>query len=490
MIDTPTIDWAALSPYLAILGGMAVIMLVAPFLEPARRNAFGAIGAVLTLAGATAQAIALFVNDDGGSDILAGALRSDRLADLSQVVLFLAGLGAVFLGLRERDDTERRAEYYLLLLSAVGGMAIFVASNDLVSLFLGLEWFSISLYILCAITLDRTIALESGLKYLIAGSFSSALLLFGLALVFGATGEVGYAAIAAAAGDADPTLLAAGLALLLVGLGFKLSAAPFHQWTPDVYEGAPTPVTALMASATKVAAAVLTLRVLTTAFPDDATLWTIALAVLSVASLLWGNLAALAQRDLKRLLAYSSISHAGFLLMPLAAGNELGGRALLYYLIPYAGLTVTAFGVVAVRERELNRRVGLDELAGLGWERPYHGIALAIAMFGFIGLPPMGIFFGKLYAFSALYDRGWVWLMIIGAVLTAVSVYYYLAVVRAVYLRGVSLAAVAAGGSPPRDRALDLAIGLGVVVGIGSFVVVDQLMGFAADAVAFLPFPF
>lgn len=490
MIETPTIDWAALSPYLSILAGIAAIMLVTPFLAPRRRNAYGASIFGLALAGGAASAIALFPADDEPSGLIAGALLNDRLADLSQVILFAAGLAAVLLGLRDRDDSERRAEYYLLALSAVGGMAVFVASNDLISLFLGLEWFSISLYVLCAITIDRSTALESGLKYLIAGSFSSALLLFGLALVFGATGEIGYQAIAEAAPTADPTLLAAGLALVLVGLGFKISAAPFHQWTPDVYEGAPTPVTALMASATKIAAAVLTLRVLTTAFPGEAELWTIALAVLSTASLVWGNLAALAQQDVKRLLAYSSISHAGFLLMPIAAGNALGGRALLYYLIPYAGLTVAAFGVVAARERELNRRVAIDGLAGLGWERPFHGAAIAIGMLGFIGLPPMGLFFGKLYAFAALYERGWTWLMIVGAVFTAVSVYYYVAVVRAVYLRGVSLAAVAAGGSPPRDRALDLAIALGVIIGVGSFFAVNQLMGLAADAVDFLSFPF
>ncbi len=490
IVDTPSIDWAGLSPYLAILAGMAALLLVSPFLPRSRRNAFGAIVAGLTLAGAAAAAVVLFTLDDTGSGLVADALRRDRLSDFAHVLLFLSGALAVLIGFRERDDDERRAEYYLLLLSAVGGMALFVASNDLISLFLGLEWFSISLYVLCALTIDRTAALESGLKYLIAGSFSSALLLFGSALVYGATQAVGFAEIAAGAGDADRTLLVAGLALILVGLGFKISAAPFHQWAPDVYQGAPTPVTALMASATKIAAAVLTLRVLTTAFPEDAELWTILLGVLAAASLAWGNLAALAQQDAKRLLAYSSISHAGFLLMPIAAGNELGGRALLYYLIPYAALSVAAFAVVTARERELNRPVTLEGLAGLGWERPYHGAALAIAMLGFIGLPPMGLFLGKLYVFGALYERGWIWLMVLGAVFTAVSVYYYLNVVRMVYARGVQLAAVAAGGSPPRDTALDVAIALALVVGVGSFFAIDKLMGLAGDAVSFLPFPY
>lgn len=490
MIDTPTIDWAGLSPYLAVLAGMGVVMLVSPFLPKARRNAFGAAIAAVALVGAVAAAVTLFVVDDTGRTLVADSLRRDRLADLAQVVVFLCGLACVFVGLRERDDADRRAEYYLLLLSAAGGMALFVAANDLISLFLALEWFSISLYVLCALCIDRVVALEAGLKYLIAGSVSSAILLFGSALVYGATGELRFGAIAEAAAGADRTLLVAGLAMILVGLAFKLSAAPFHQWAPDVYEGAPTPVTTLMASATKVAAGVLALRVLTTAFPADAELWTIALAVAATASLAWGNLAALSQQNAKRLLAYSSVSHAGFLLMPIAAGNALGGKALVYYLIPYAALSVTAFAVVTARERELARPVTLGGLAGLGWERPFHGAALAISMLGFIGLPPTGLFFGKFYVFSALYERGWVWLMVLGAVFTAVAVYYYLNVVRVVYSRAVQLAAVAAGGSPPRDLALDVAIVLGLVAGIGSFFAVGPLLDLAEDAASILSFPF
>ena len=368
-------------------------------------------------------------------------------------------------------------------------MAFFVAANNLISLFLGLEWFSISLYVLCAITIDRRESLEAGLKYLVVGSFGSAILLFGSALVFGATGEVGFAQIAASESP-DRFLLVVGLAMLLTGLAFKASAAPFHQWTPDVYEGAPTPVTAFMAAATKVAALVLTLRLLTTAFPEQHELWTIALGVISTASLAWGNLAALVQRGLKRMLAYSSISHAGFLLMPVAAGNALGGRALLYYLIPYAALSVGSFAVVAARERELGAPVTFETLTGLGWERPFHGAAMATFMIGFIGLPPTGLFLGKFYAFSALYERGWVWLMVLGAIFTAVSIYYYLGVVRAMYLRPRLSAAVVAGGSPPRDLALDVAIGASLVVAVGSFFAVDSLIDIARDAVAFLTFPF
>jgi NADH-quinone oxidoreductase subunit N len=490
MIDTPTIDWAGLAPYLALLGGAFVVMLAGPFLPGRRRNAFGAAVALLALAGAMAAAIALFVADDTGSGIIADALRRDRLGDLAQVLVTGVGLVAVLLGFREPDSDERRAEYYVLLLSTVGGMAFFVAANDLISLFLGLEWFSISLYILCAITIDRTTALEAGLKYLVIGSFSSAILLFGSALAFGATGELGFSAIGDAAGTADRDLLVAGLAMLLVGLAFKVSAAPFHQWTPDVYEGAPTAVTGFMAAATKVAALVLSLRFLTTAFPDDGELWTIALGAIATVSLVWGNLAALVQRSVKRLLAYSSISHAGFLLMPLAAGNALGGRALLFYLIPYAALSVGSFAIVAARERELRQPITFENLAGFGWERPVLGAAMATFMLGFIGLPPTGLFVGKFYAFASLYDRGWIWLMVIGAVFTAVSIYYYLGVVRAMYMRGPSLAVAAAGGSPPKDLALDVTVIASLVVAVGSFFAVDQLIDIASDATSFLSYPF
>jgi NADH-quinone oxidoreductase subunit N len=306
--------------------------------------------------------------------------------------------------------------------------------------------------------------------------------------VYGATGELGFASIARRAGEADPLFLATGLAMILVGLAFKTSAAPFHMWTPDVYEGAPTPVTAFMAAATKVASLVVTLRLLNVAFPSEEELWTIALAVIVCVSLAWGNMAALVQTDVKRLLAYSSISHAGFLLMPVAVGSALGGRALLYYLISYAAMNVGAFGIVAARERELGRPVTLEGLAGLGWERPFHGLALAVFMFGFIGLPPAGLFLGKFYAFSAAVDRGWTWLAIVGVLATVVSIYYYLGVVRALYMQPAPVRIAPAGGSPPRDLALVLSLASALVVTVGSFIAADPLLEIVRDAVGFLPF--
>jgi len=474
---------------LTLLGGAAVVMLVTLFLPERRKRPFAAGVSALCLLGAGAAAIALFAADEGGRAVVADAIRRDRLAEFAQILVVGAGLLGIGVSFRENDALERVGDYYALLLAAVSGMAFFVAANNLMTLFLGLEWFSICLYILTAIGAERLSSLEAGLKYLVVGSFGSAVLLFGSAFVYGATGSIYYTEIAAKAADSERLFLVAGLAMILVGLAFKVSAAPFHMWTPDVYEGAPTPVTAFMAAATKVAALVLTLRLLVTAFPGEERLWTITLAVIACISLAWGNLAALVQSDMKRLLAYSSVSHAGFLLMPIAAGNPLGGRALLFYLIPYSAMSLGAFAVVAARERELGRSVGFAEMAGFGWERPYHAAAMALFMFGFVGLPPAGLFLGKFYAFAAVIDRGWAWLAVVGAVATAVSIYYYLGVIRAMYLHPARVAFAPAGGSPPRDVLLGGTIAVAVLVTVGSLFAADPLLDVVRDAVVFLTFP-
>jgi NADH-quinone oxidoreductase subunit N len=365
-----------------------------------------------------------------------------------------------------------------------------VSANTLMTLFLGLEWFSISLYILCAIDVELAGSLEAGLKYLIVGGFGSAILLFGSALVYGATGALKFGEIASAVssqGLSDDALLVTGLALIIGGLGFKASAAPFHMWTPDVYEGAPTPVTAFMSAATKTAALVLTMRVLVTAFPQEARLWTVTIAVIACCSLAVGNLAALVQTSVKRMLAYSSISQAGFMLIAIASNNALGGRALLYYLIPYSAMAVGSFAVVAARERELNRPVTVDGLSGFGWERPLLGVAMSAFMLGFAGFPLTGGFVGKFYVFAAAYDHGWTWLVIVGVVATAVSLYYYLGVIRAMYMRPAEELQLAepvavVGGSPPAERVLQAAVIGALAVTVGSFFAVQPLIEAAKHA--------
>jgi NADH-quinone oxidoreductase subunit N len=235
------------------------------------------------------------------------------------------------------------------------------------------------------------------------------------------------------------------------------------------------------------------LRVLTIAFPQETHLWRIAVAVIVCASLAVGNLAALVQRNVKRMLAYSSISHAGFMLIGIAAANQLGARALLYYLIPYSAMSVGAFAVVAARERELGQPVTLDNLSGFGWERPMLGASMWVFMLGFAGFPLTGGFVGKFYVFSAAYRHGWTWLVIVGCLATAVSLYYYLGVIRAMYMRPDERREpygqpVVAGGAPPRDRPLEAAVGLALVVTVGSFFAVQPLIDLARDAARSLPF--
>jgi NADH-quinone oxidoreductase subunit N len=488
VIETPQVDWLALSPALAPLAASGIALLAA-VIGPAWARKGVAAGIVLTgfVVGAVLAGV-VFAETPTPEVQLAESMVRDRLAAFAQVVLAVTGAVVVLVSWSERRR-DNHGEYYALLAAAGAGMIFFVGADNLVSLFLGLEWFSLCLYVLVALDTDRETSLEAGLKYLIVGSFGSAILLFGSGLVYGATESFGYSQIAAAGAGGD-AFLVAGLAMILSGLAFKVSAAPFHMWTPDVYQGAPTSVAAFMSAATKAAALVATLRILVTAFPEESEIWTIAVAVLACISLAWGNLAALAQRDVKRLLAYSSISHAGFMLIAISASSELGSEALLYYLVPYSAMSVGAFSVVAVRERELGRAVTLESLAGLGWERPFYGAAMWIFMLGFAGFPLTGGMFGKLFVFSAAYEAGDWWLVLVGVAATAVSLAYYLNVVRWLYMRALpeAGAAVAVGGAPPRDLALGTAVGAAVAVTVGSFFVVQPILDLASDAASSLPF--
>jgi NADH-quinone oxidoreductase subunit N len=488
VIETPHVDWLALSPTLALLGASAIALLGAVTVPRAALRAFSV---AVTSVGFVVSGVFAGIVFDRSPDptvLLSESMTRDQLGALAAIVLAAIGLVVVLVSWGD-GRKDHVGEYYALIAASAAGMVFFVSASSLMTTFLALEWFSIALYVLCALDTHRRESLEAGLKYLIIGSFGSGVLLFGCALVYGSTGELGFSAIREATGADDP-LFVTGMAMILAGLAFKVSAAPFHMWTPDVYQGAPTSVTAFMAGATKVAALVLTLRILVTAFPEQAEIWTVAVAVLAVASLAIGNLAAIAQRDVKRMLAYSSVSHAGFLLIAIAANSDDGATSLLYYLIPYAAATVGAFAIVASRERELGRPVSVASLEGLGWERPYLGVGLWVFMLSLAGFPLTGGFLGKLFVFSSIYEAGWWWLVVIGVLATALSLAYYLNVVRALYMRSGEVSSgtvVATGGSPPRDLLLDAAVAAGIVVTIGSFFFVQPLVDLARDAAASLP---
>jgi NADH-quinone oxidoreductase subunit N len=488
VIDRPHVHWFALAPVTALLLAAALALLSAVLVPRQWRRGVAAMLCALGYAVAFGFAIALYVRSAHGHGVVADAFHRDRLAAFATLLVAGSGLLAIGISYRERAREDHVGEYYALLTAAGAGMAFFVGANNLMTLFLALEWFSICLYILCAIDRDRLGGLEAALKYLVIGGFGSAVLLFGSALVYGATEKLDFPGIAAAGAEHD-SLLVFGLAMIIAGLGFKASAAPFHMWTPDVYEGAPTPVTAFMSAATKAAALVVTLRVLVTAFPANEQLWTVAIAVISVCSLVVGNFAALVQRNVKRMLAYSSISHAGFMLIAVSANSELGAKALLFYLVPYAAMSLGSFAVVAARERELGVPVTFENMAGFGWERPLLGISMWAFLLGFAGFPLTGGFVGKFYVFAAAYEHGWTWLVIVGVLATLVSLYYYLGLIRAMFMRRTEdLQLAPIGGSPPREVLLQSAVLACLAVTVGSFFAVQPLIDLATHAAHSLPF--
>jgi NADH-quinone oxidoreductase subunit N len=365
-------------------------------------------------------------------------LRIDAYGAGAQLIIFAAGLLTVCVSFGAGGAIYRRAvEYYALLLFAAGGMSLLAAANSFVILFVALELFSIALYVLVAIETDAISSIEAGLKYLIIGSVGAAFVLYGSALVYGASGQLEFDRIAAAmrGGDHGNVILLTGIALVIVGLGFKANAAPFHMWTPDAYEGAPTPVTTFMSAATKAIALIVIVRVLVTAFPDQSDVWSNAVAGIAIFSFVVGNLGAVVQNNVKRMLAYSTIGHTGFLLTAVAADSELGTRALIYYLTVYAAMNIGAFAIVAVRERQIGRPVEVSDFSGWGYTHRWLGAAMLVCMLSLAGFPPSGGFLGKLYIFSAAVDNGQTYLAVVGVIATMVALLYYLRIPLALYER-------------------------------------------------------
>jgi NADH-quinone oxidoreductase subunit N len=375
-------------------------------------------------------------------------------------VFCVGGIATVLLSWRSRAAEEAgEGEYFALLLSSILGMVVLVAAQNLVVLFLGFELLSIPLYVLCATHMRREHSLESGLKYLIIGSVGSATLLYGLAFLYGATGSTDYVGIAEVA--TDDVLLFTGIALVVAGLAFKASVAPFHQWTPDVYEGAPTAVTAFMAVATKAAAFGVLLRLFDVALIDFAGTWGPALSVLAIITIVVGNVGAIGQSSLKRLLAYSSIAQAGYMLAGVVVSTKLGVAATVFYLSVYTIMNLAAFAVIVARERETGLGDDISAMYGLGASRPLLAWPMTIAMLALAGIPATAGFFGKLYLIRAAVDNGWGWLGVAIVIGSAISLAYYLRVIAAVWMRSPSEAVavvpagqpVMAGGSQEADAA-------------------------------------
>jgi NADH-quinone oxidoreductase subunit N len=469
----PHIDWGSFMPFV-ILGVGALVVLMIGLLGAVARERISPMVTILTLAASIADEVARFNHP---ASIISGALAVDGLALVLDLIFATAAIACVLMSLRSRAPvTAGHGEYHSLLLFSVLGMAVLVSAQNLVTLFVGFELLSIPLYVLCASEYRREGSLESGLKYLVIGSVGSATLVYGLALIYGATGSTQFSQIGNAISGGglssgllgDPLLLT-GLALVMVGFAFKASAAPFHQWTPDVYEGAPTPVTAFMATATKAAALGVLLRFFDVAAIDVQSTWAPALATIAAITILVGNVGALNQSSLKRMLGYSSVGQAGYMLSGVVVGSRLGVNATVLYLALYLMMNLAAFAVIVAVQNERADGDELTGIAGLGARSPLLAWPMTIAMLSLAGIPATVGFIGKFQLIHALVDGGYTWLGLVLVIGSMISLGYYLRVIAAMWMRsevpapgpglGTQLAlgrgglAPIAGGSPEADQA-------------------------------------
>ena len=450
-INTPTVDWLAVAPEIALAGAAVAIVLLRSIV---RRAAWVYSASVaIAFSGATAAGALLVrqwseVQDHGAITTIAGMLRVDGFGVFLGGVVIAATMLALLLSANyvERERLEGPEYIALLLLSATGMLAMTTA-NDLVVVFLALEILSIPLYVLAAFDRRRLASQEAGIKYFVLGAFSSAVFLYGVALVYGATGTTSLTGIARFLANntlLDEGVLLIGFGLLLVGLGFKVAAVPFHMWTPDVYQGAPTPVTSFMSSATKVAGFAALLRVFAVAFPLFRNDWRPAIGALAVLSLVVGSVVAVVQNDVKRVLAYSSIAHAGYVLIGFTAAAVSNGEAAarglqsaVLYLLVYAFMSIGAFAVVTVVARTSHdARHSLSDYRGLATRRPVLAALLTFFLLAQAGVPATGGFVAKLQVFAAGVDARQYYLVIIGVLMAVVSAFFYLRIVVTMYTGG------------------------------------------------------
>lgn len=414
---------------------VAIAGLIAIMLAAYKKSVDSVYGvSIAGLAGALAVSFTMLFDEPGTA--FSEAIVYGGAAGFGSFVVLLGALFCVIISREYLADKDLHyGEVYGMMLFATVGMLGLAASNDLITFFLGIETMSICLYVLAGLVKEDKTGAEAALKYFLLGAFATGFLLYGIALIYGATGHTNLPEIAAAA---EPTgLFFAGSAMLLVGIFFKIGAVPFHMWTPDVYQGTPTTLTAFMATAAKTASFVAFILILTRMLPEtEAGDWTNVIQVVAILTMIIGNLIALVQDNVKRMLAYSSIAHVGYLLIGLAAGTAAGYAGVLYYLFAYTLMNVGAFGVIAYYERNKGMDfTSIESYAGLGFKVPVMGVMLSIFLFSLVGIPPFVGFVGKYYVFAAAVQAGLVPLAIIGVLASAVSVYYYLRVMVYLYFR-------------------------------------------------------
>ncbi len=413
----------------------AMIIMLADVLVPGKSKSWLCLVALAGLVVAVFFALNLF-------DLNASAFNQSVVADnfalgISVVILVAAFLTVLlsiaYLSARNLDF----GEYHALLLGAVSGMILMALGNDLIVIFLGLELLSLPLYVLSAFWRTNNASLEAGMKYFLLGAFSSAFFLYGVAFIYGAMGTTNLTTIGTTLADSNRLgnpLFILGGGLLLVGFGFKVGLVPFQWWIPDVYEGAPTPITAFMSVATKAAAFAAFFRVFIIAVPQDAFAWQLVLAFIAVLTMTIGNVAALVQTNIKRMLAYSSIAHAGYILVALVAGGDAGIAAAMFYFAAYALMNLAAFGAVIALSDGTRERLTFADLSGAAQQKPWAAAALAIALLSLAGFPPFAGFVAKFFVFGAAVNAGLVWLAVMGVLNSLVSVYYYLGPIVRMYM--------------------------------------------------------
>ncbi|MCU1329183.1 MAG: proton-translocating NADH-quinone oxidoreductase, chain [Bryobacterales bacterium] len=463
-----------------IIGG-TLMMLLDPFLSAKKPKMFGHISLVAFVAALFATVAANGVPGPAFSNLLI----VDGFATYFRVLVISIGIFAVFCSYHYLDrEKAETSEYHALLLFSVAGQGIMVASNDLIMIFIGLEISSIASYVLAGYLRHDRRNNEAALKYFLLGSFATGFLLYGIALVYGLSGSTKLNEIQKALAAPDASLVMAGVAaaLMIVGLAFKVSGAPFQMWAPDVYQGAPAPVSAFLATAPKAAAFAIFLRIFMTGFQQIAASWEPIIWVMALASMCVGNFAALTQKNVKRMLGYSSIAHAGYILVALTSRSEIGTTAAMFYLAAYALMNIGAFAVVIHIGGKGEKYVRIDDLAGLAKKQPFTAAMLTIFLLSLIGVPLTGGFFGKFYIFRAAIESNLTWLTILGLLNSAVAAYYYLRLLVVMYMHEPSEASTVLEPLTPGLRTALVLPAIGTVL-LG--VVPNFVLGFARNAATF-----
>lgn len=465
-IDFPALNLVALAPEIVIV--LTAIVAIAFDIAVDDKRMVGYV----SLAGLAGAGVVSFVLLGTSAPAIQDMAVSDGYALVLNLVFIIAAALSVLIALSYLNDREmQHGEYYTLLLFSTVGMMLMAAATDLIVVFLGLEIMSIALYVLAAFNRRQMSSGEAGMKYFVLGAFASAFFLYGAALLYGATGATNLQAIGEwftpERGNMGDPIALVGLGLLLIGFAFKVAAVPFQWWTPDVYHGAPTSVTAFMSVGAKAAGFAALIRILMVSFDQAFTLdWQIAVAALAAITMTGGNIAALAQKDVKRMLAYSSIAHAGYILVGVVPGTMNGVRGVLFYLIAYAFMNIGAFAVIAVLERKDEIGTTLAEYAGLAARKPFLALAMALFMFSLTGIPPFVGFWGKLYVFRAAVEANISWLAVVGVINSAISAFYYVGVVVQMYMR-----------SPAEEPGTAIRLSAPVTVALAVAMIVTILLG-------------